>query len=52
MFLGESSVMFYMNGAKQKLRGRQVLGEGPDSGAGRTTRATCKARSQGRETTM
>lgn len=33
LFLGESSVMFYMNGAKQKLLDRQVLGAVPVSGS-------------------
>lgn len=32
MFLGESSIMFHMNRAKQKLWGRQVLGAVPVSG--------------------
>lgn len=44
--LGESSVMFYMNDAKQWLGGRQVLGAIPVPGAGSTAGARIRPASQ------
>lgn len=44
--LGESSVMFYMNDAKQWLGGRQVLGAIPVPGAGSTVGARIRPASQ------
>lgn len=38
--------MFHMNGGKQRLGGRQVLGAIPASGAGSNTRARGRAWSQ------